>query len=695
MKYLIYIILTLVSIEASAQIKISGNVKDEKGDAVSFATLYLDETFEGGASNDEGYFEFEVKATGAVTLVSSAVGFETAKIPVTIDKKPISLDITLKDASQVLNTVVISAGSFDASDKSKATLLKPLDIVMNAGAQGDIFKAIETLPGVSKVGNETGLFVRGGDAHETKTIIDGTIVEKPFFGEVPNIASRSRFDPFMFKGTTFTTGGYSSEYGRALSSVLLLETQDIPEKTTSGIGINMAGINLSHQQVWNEKTALMGDVSYNNLSLLFRAVPQNVDWVKEPEGFGTNWAFRHKTKKGMVKSLVQHQRGKIGLHTNNFEEPHNPHTFENENNNTYANANYKGTISNKLGIYTGVALNQSKDKKSFNSLAFTEESRMLHGKATLYYDINSQVAMKLGAESFIEEDVRAAATTQKIDDQNTALYAESDLALGQRWAFRLGVRSEYSNLLGKMNVAPRTSMAYKTGKNSQISLAYGHFYQKPEETFLFIDKELDFERSTHLITNYQWIHEGRSFRIELYDKRYDKLVKGRLGEPLTNEGKGFSRGIDIFWKDDKTIRNLDYWVSYSYIDAERDYKNYPTAATPGFVTDHTMNVVANYVIDHLGLTPGLTYTFASGRRYLNPNNDQFLTDRTKAYNNISVNLSYVTKVFNNFAVLYGSLGNPFGFDQVFGYEYSADGSERVEIRPPSKRTFFVGLFVNF
>lgn len=705
MKFLLYIILTLVSIEAMGQVKISGDVKDDKGEPISFATVYVEESFEGGSSDIEGNFQFDVKATGSHILVASAVGFETIKQPISIEGKPISVQLTLTSSSQVLNQVVVSAGSFGASDKVKGTMLKPLDIVTNASAQGDIFQAIQTLPGVSRVGNETGLFVRGGDAHETKTIIDGAIVQNPFFSETPNMASRGRFDPFMFKGASFATGGYSSEFGGALSSVLILDTQDIPDNTSSSVGLNMAGLTLSHQQVWDEKTTLMGDISYNNLGLLFNSVPQNVDWVKVPERGSANMAFRHKTKNGMFKSLVQHQRGRIGLNTPNLEEPVNPHSFANENSSTFWNSHYKGTLSKKLGIYAGLTLNQNTDEVTFNKQTLLEESRMLQAKTTFYYDLNDKVALKFGGESFIEEEARRAGIAQKLNDHYSAVYSESDFSLGKRWAFRVGFRAEHSTLLNKMNVAPRTSMAYKTGKNSQVSLAYGHFYQKPEKEFFiggrqfgprqFDTDQLDYELSTHLIGNYQWSLDGRSFRVELYDKGYQNLVKIEADGLLSNNGEGYSRGVDVFWKDDKSIRNLDYWVSYSYIDAERDYKNYPIAATPTFITDHTLNIVANYEIEHLGLSPGITYNFATGRRYINPNSEEFLSDKTKAYHNVSLNLSYLTEIFNNFAVLYGSLSNPFGFDQVFGYEYSRDGSRREEVRPTAGRSFFLGMFVNF
>lgn len=682
---------------AYSQTAITGTVKDEAGEPVPYATVYLHETFEGGASDINGDFHIKTQHTGAATLVVSAVGYETTRQAIEIENETSAYQLTLKTASQVLGAVVISAGTFDASDKAKSAMLKPMDIVRNAGAQGDIFRALQTLPGVSPAGNETGIFVRGGDAHETKTVIDGAIVEKPFFSETPNIASRSRFDPFMFKGTLFTTGGYSAEYGRALSSVLLLETQDIPEYTSSSVGVNMAGIHASHQQVWGEReTALIADLSYNNLNLLFGSVPQNVDWVKPPEGIGTNWAFRHKTKNGMFKSLLQHQRGRIGIRTHNFEDADDPHLFSNRNNTTYWNTNYQGMIGKKWGLYAGVALNQNTDDLAFDANTIEDKYRIIHGKTTLYYDITAGASIKMGVESFAEKN--AIATNYyagEIHDQYTALYTESDISLGERWALRAGLRAEHSSFLGKINLAPRTSMAYKTGKDSQVSLAYGHFYQKPESEFLFYTASLNYEKATHLIANYQWITDTRSLRVELYDKRYTQLVKGEPEVALTNQGNGHSRGVDVFWKDKESIGNLDYWVSYSYVDAERNYKDYPMAATPPFVTDHTLNIVANCPLDYPMLTPGITYTFATGRRYFNPNNELYLDDRTRAYHNVSINLSYVTQLLGNFAVLYGSLNNPIGVEQIFGYQYSEDGSQRVAIRPSADRTFFLGLFVNF
>ncbi|MBM3456407.1 MAG: hypothetical protein FJX80_14925, partial [Bacteroidetes bacterium] len=46
-----------------------------------------------------------------------------------------------------------------------------------------------------------------------------------------------------------------------------------------------------------------------------------------------------------------------------------------------------------------------------------------------------------------------------------------------------------------------------------------------------------------------------------------------------------------FWRDRKTIKGLDYWVSYSFLNTKRLYLNYPISAQPTFAATHTSSVV--------------------------------------------------------------------------------------------------------
>src|SRR6185503_4502249 len=106
-------------------------------------------------------------------------------------------------------------------------------------------------------------------------------------------------------------------------------------------------------------------------------------------------------------------------------------------------------------------------------------------------------------------------------DNYTAAFAEVSIYLSKELAAQIGTRFEHSSLIKRSDFAPRASLAYKTGKNSQIAFAYGIFYQKPESQQLFSSASVGFTKSIHYILDYQRIYNQRTFRIEGYYKKYD------------------------------------------------------------------------------------------------------------------------------------------------------------------------------
>lgn len=271
-----------VSYSITAQTKLSGKITVDKNQPLPGANVYLQDTYDGTSSDIDGSFSFSTDEEGAGVLVISFVGFKTLTQDVALDGADKIFEFILEEESAELGTVVISAGTFEASDENKAVILRPLDIVTTAGASADIYGALQTLPGTTPIGEAEGLFVRGGSASETRTIIDEMAVQNPFYTSVPDIPSRGRFSPFLFKGTVFSTGGYSAQYGQALSSVLVLKTQDLPPKTQSALSIMAVGLGGSHVQRW-ENTSLAFEGGYYNLSPYFDVQKQRTDWNKAPE----------------------------------------------------------------------------------------------------------------------------------------------------------------------------------------------------------------------------------------------------------------------------------------------------------------------------------------------------------------------------------------------------------------------------
>jgi hypothetical protein len=264
---------------------------------------------------------------------------------------------------------------------------------------------------------------------------------------------------------------------------------------------------------------------------------------------------------------------------------------------------------------------------------------------------------------------------------------------------KVGLRAEYSELINDFSLSPRLSLAYKTSGRSQLSLAYGDFKQSPLNNILTFDQTIDNQLTKHYILNYQFNNEGQIFRAETYYKDYDNLVKydSEFIDPDTifsSDGYGYATGLDLFWRDSKTIKNVDYWLSYSFLDTKRDHKNYPTEAQPQFANKHNLSVVGKYWISDWKSQIGFSYAYASGRTYTNPNASGFLNEKTRPYNSLSINWAYL---ISQQKILYFSVNNVFGFKNVHGYQYADAPNmnglfDRRALQPAADQFFFIGFF---
>ena len=292
MKHSITILILLLAIIGNSQTLVSGKIVDHKNQPILGANVYLDGTYDGATSDDNGKFSFKTAETGEKTLVISILSFETKTIVMEVSKMN-NLTIKLRENVESLDAVVISAGTFEANDNSKVSVLKPLDVVTTASALGDFLGALQTLPGTSTISEDGRLFVRGGSADETQIFIDGIRVFTPYTPTTNNAPTRGRYSPFLFDGITFSTGGYSSEYGQALSSVLLLNTIDEPDQEKTEVGIMTVGVSLGNTQKW-EKSSLSFNANYINLTPYLEVFEDRNDWKKPYETLQGETVFRQR-----------------------------------------------------------------------------------------------------------------------------------------------------------------------------------------------------------------------------------------------------------------------------------------------------------------------------------------------------------------------------------------------------------------
>jgi vitamin B12 transporter len=715
----------------SAQVTIKGVIRDNKTKPVAGVSIAIKDSYDGGTSDSTGKYSFKTTEKGGQLLVISSVGYKTIEQQIKLDGTTIVIDATLKEEISELTAVVLSAGTFEASDRKRASaVLDPIDIVTTASANGDITGALKTLPGAQQVGESEGLYVRGGTAAETKTFIDGTLVNNFFYSSVPNIAQFGRFSPFIFKGTVFSTGGYSALYGQALSSALILESIDLPDQSSANIGITVLSANAGIQHLAKDKKSSWGfGYGYTDLSLAFALIKQKQDFSKVPTTHNLDANFRIKTSKtGILKYYGYLSSNSLAFTTNSIDSLGYLDKFAISNKNHYHNLSWKENLGNRWKLNSGISYSNNKDDISSNmqnqakqdvvlgNLEFKKfhidtKGNYFNAKLVLEKKLKGLSTVRFGTEYNYGNDksIFTAYNDQQFPDtikgHIKVLFGEADVYVTNSLALKGGFRIENSSLLNKTNIAPRFSIAYKLGKGAQASIAYGIFYQDPERKYLPSPNGLVFMKATHYIAQYQKIANGQSFRAEFFYKKYDNLVKtGTVNfreSAISNKGFGDAKGIEFFWRDKKTIKDLDYWISYSYLDTKRDFLNFPFSIRPNFAAKHTSSLVVKKFVQKIKTNVNFAYNYASGRPYYNIQKngaDYKFNDRGTIpdYHNVSFSLNYLPSIgkkdAKSFAVYVLQVSN---IKQTYGYKYSYNGYRKEAIVPTSRMFIFIGAFISF
>lgn len=694
-----------IPLYSGAQSTIQGEIKDTKGKALSFVSVFLQNTTEGTLTDAAGKFLLKTNQKGNQVLVISYTGYEKLLTPIVLQDTLYNLTLKMSQIS-VMEEVTITAGTISANDRAVA-VLKPLDIVTTAGGQGDIIGAIQTLPGVQRNGgDQTGLMVRGGDVNESLIIIDGTIAQNAFGSNVPGVSQRSRFNPFQFKGTAFSSGGYSVRYGQALSAILDLQTNDLPDKSTINIGANFAGVYFSGSKLMKDN-AIEFTGSYNNLTPYFSIANTNVDFYDVPQGGGFSTRFVSKTENnGLFKINFSHSYNKTGIEIPDPATAGAHIRFGIENENTFMNTSYTYWANARLKYFAAVGYSNNTDNIAWGTIPAYRNDNRLQGRGEIWYQFGKKFNLLGGIEVQRYNYIQKYDTlTGQFSELQPAAYVEGEYKPASWFALKPGVRAEYSQLLGKGNVVPRLSFAFRTGKHGQISLASGMFYQTAATQYLLMGYKPGFQQSVHYMANYQWMKKNRTFRVEGYYKSYDQLVRENnvaynpnqyrfnYGQ-VDNSGSGYAQGVDFFWRDKQSIKNFDYWISYSYVDTKRIYQNYASKVTPDYVSPHNLSIVAKYFIERMQTMFSATYSYASGRPYYNPNSPVFLADKAPDFHNISMTASYLATIKDVFCVFYLSLDNITDNHNILGYRYSGDGVSKYPVLPPIYRSIFVGVNIS-
>lgn len=97
--------INLIPFDSLAQL--SGKVCNSKGEPIPYATVYIKETMHGTATDDKGRFTLNI-SKGEYNIIFQSIGHKTKLKTISIQEKPVKLEILLDDAVYELSEVVVS-----------------------------------------------------------------------------------------------------------------------------------------------------------------------------------------------------------------------------------------------------------------------------------------------------------------------------------------------------------------------------------------------------------------------------------------------------------------------------------------------------------------------------------------------------------------------------------------------------------
>jgi hypothetical protein len=196
----------------------------------------------GTSTNRNGYYELLLEETDTVVLNFSMIGYTSVQQRIIDLKEVLNINVQLLTDEQVLTEIEVrgikhTQGTMDRIDASTTR-------VMPDATGGSIESLLITFAGVSQTNELSSQYnVRGGSFDENSVYVNGIEVHRPLLIRSGQQEGLSFVNPEMVENVHFSAGGYGSQYGDKMSSVLDI-TYKRPTAFEASISASLLGANV-------------------------------------------------------------------------------------------------------------------------------------------------------------------------------------------------------------------------------------------------------------------------------------------------------------------------------------------------------------------------------------------------------------------------------------------------------------------
>ncbi len=629
---------------------ISGEVRDAvTKQPLPGANILIDGTNQGSACDENGYYVIKDVVPGRYSLKVSMIGYLSSVITeLNINpNRNQSVNFELNSAAMEMDEVKVTADYFANPDENPVSFrtISPEEIRRSPGSAEDIFRVMQSMPGVATAGTKSAqLIVRGGSPEENLTLLDNIEVYNPihFARTGESMGVISIVNPALLQKVDFLTGGFPAKYGVKMSSVFDMTLKEGNKETmNTDANLNIAGFGITMDGPVAENTNMVFSLrrGYFDLitSLLDKPVaPNYYDAVGK-----TSFDLNKDNRISLVGFYYVDQIERTGIEKG---ETYSWNRFDYLTRDDYGAAigiNWRSLISEKaFSLVTA-----SYTSNGWNTIQGTELNRDLLGediredefslKSEFNYQFSPKLNLKLGGqfkvinshnESWSPADTTREGTIipasiisyQPDAEFKSMFFLQSSFRIVDPLVISAGLRYDYFSLTNENNFSPRISLSYNLSERTRLNFALGRYYQSPASYEIAPDERnllLNSSYADHYIAGVEYrLGLDTKAGIEIYHKELSSLiVDPDSSNLLINTGSGYAQGIE-FSLQKKFTDGFVGSASYSYSISKR--RDYELASLYDFEYDrpHILNLIFGLEMG-AGWQIGAKFQYASGHPY--------------------------------------------------------------------------------
>lgn len=544
-----------VPVFAQYDAHLTGHVLDERtGEHLPFVNVQVKGTNIGTVTDESGHYFLRDMPIGKQTIVFSYVGYETLELPVTmVEDKTIELKASIREISQQLNSVVVTANRYATKRQETATIVNVLSPdLFQTTAVSCVADVLSFQPGL-RVENscsncgKTDLRINGLQGQYTQILMDS----RPVFSSMASVYGLEQVPAAMIDRIEVVRGGGSAVYGaNAIAGVVNIITKE-PVRNF----VNISNVsNINEHAGYDINTELNASVMSENRKIgayLFAAHRSRSPYDRDEDGFSEVPKLRSTTAGARVffKTSAYSKITAEYHHTTDFrrggnridDEPHTADIAEQLRHNIDAGSLafdwYSADNRHFISAYSALqhigresyfgterdtaAYGRSKDLTSNTGLQyrFSYPCGRMQGDLTVgaEYNYNGLNDRMLGYHREINQKVHVVGA-----------YAQNEWKNAQ-WSVLVGARLEKHNLLTKPVCTPRATFRYTPIEGLVLRAGYSSGYRAPQAydedlhvaavggnvSLITLDPNLKPEYSHSATLSADWYHQWGKWELNL------------------------------------------------------------------------------------------------------------------------------------------------------------------------------------